>query len=839
MPPARGTARSNRRASLSDLRTAIPDILGAAGFHPALQIAADHARAMLGAHHAALWWRRAHEDGPDVIVRTCSGRCGLQRCDRRPPLDDEVWRSAHRSGTPARAARYASRRRRSATPGRSGAATEAQGEWLAGAIVCSAGEALLCVSDPRGRSFTRADERRLRDLTGLVAPVIERQRASAAFARRTAELVRAETRLRQLWQAVPDGILVVDHAGEVQLANAQACQLLGYEPPEMLGLPLERLVPPARRDAHARQRTAFTAAPRRRAMGPGRRFEALRKDGSAVPVEISLSPVMVEGSAAVIAAIRDVSDKVEAETVARASEARYESLYHEAPDMLVSIDPATQRVAQCNRTFATRLGARSDALIGTPLADLVVGGSRPAALDALAAAAAGRAVRDVELELPPVGGGAPVAAALNALLVADEQGREFVRCVLRDITERKRTEREIALLESQVRGAQRLETVGRLAAGIAHDFNNVLCVIQGYATFLQEEAPDDRTRADVQAILDGAERASKLTQQLLAFGRRQIQRLEVISVDTLVEEFLTMLTPILGEDVELLTRPGGHHLTVRADAGQLEQVLMNLVVNARDAMPAGGRITIETRAADLDDEFARTHPGATTGPHVVIEVRDTGVGMDERTRAQIFEPFFTTKPVGKGTGLGLATVYGIVKQSGGSIWVESEVGTGTGFQVCLPRVSGVLPKAVVRPAPPPTLGGSERVLIVDNDPAVRRLVRRLLERNGYQVLEAGGAEEAERVWAARGDAVDLVVTDVVMPGTSGVELASRLRSSRPTQPLLFLSAFPGDARVAGLLSRGEPLLPKPFSAKALLGKVRETLDAPSPAASGEAAGGEG
>ena len=396
----------------------------------------------------------------------------------------------------------------------------------------------------------------------------------------------------------------------------------------------------------------------------------------------------------------------------------------------------------------------------------------------------------------------------------------------RDVTERRNLEEQVIL-------AQKMEAVGRLAGGVAHDFNNILTAIGGYADLLLADLPEqDRRRHDVEEIHRSAQRAAGLTQQLLAFSRRQVMQPKVVDLNALVTDIEKMLRRLIGEDVLFATVLHPRVGNVRADPGKLEQVIVNLAVNARDAMPDGGRLTIETQNVELDESYVAEHPSVAPGCYVLLSVSDTGVGIDEETRAHIFEPFFTTKARGKGTGLGLATAYGIVNQTGGHIWPYSEPGRGTTMRVYLPRVDvpadpiertdGVAPEA---------LRGRETILLVEDEAPVRSVTRQLLERNGYTVFEAAdGPTALGLVGGANGEVpFDLLLTDVVMPGMSGRELADHLQVSRPHLTVLFMSGYTDDAIVRhGMLERGLAYLEKPFRPPALLRKVRDALDRRSP-----------
>ena len=407
----------------------------------------------------------------------------------------------------------------------------------------------------------------------------------------------------------------------------------------------------------------------------------------------------------------------------------------------------------------------------------------------------------------------------NAAPILDEKGEVTgYRGADRDITER-------VSLEHQLRQSQKMEAVGTLAGGVAHDFNNLLTTILGYSDFLLEKIPEGALREDVEEIKKAGQRAASLTRQLLAFSRKQVLNPVVFSLNTIVSDLEKMLRRIIGEDIDLVTVTGEVG-SVRADPGQMEQVIVNLAVNARDAMPRGGKLTIETRNFDLDEEYVRQHSYVRAGAYVGLAVSDTGTGMDPETKARIFEPFFTTKPAGSGTGLGLSMVYGIIKQSGGSIEVYSELGRGTSFKVLLPRISAAGEQEVVS-AVPRAAGGSETILLVEDEASVRGLAKRALLANGYKVLEAGSAEEALGITDKYSGPIHLLLTDTVMPGASGPEMARRIAASRPDTRVLFISGYTDDAIVRhGLLKPTEAFLQKPFGPEALTRRVREILDAP-------------
>ena len=390
-----------------------------------------------------------------------------------------------------------------------------------------------------------------------------------------------------------------------------------------------------------------------------------------------------------------------------------------------------------------------------------------------------------------------------------------------DVSERKRA-------EEQLRQAQKMEAIGRLAGGVAHDFNNLLTVIAGRTHFLIHRlGPEDPSRRDIELIRKSADRAAQLTRQLLAFSRKQILEPKLVDLGSIATGFEPILRRLIGEDVDLavVTRPGLEH--VKADPGQIEQVILNLAINARDAMPSGGQLTIETANTELDEDYAAQHTEVAPGPHVMLAVSDTGIGMDAATQARLFEPFFTTKEPGKGTGLGLATVYGIVKQSGGHVVFYSELGHGSSFKVYLPRVEGAGEAGERTSVAGPPVRGSEAVLVVEDEPELRTLAREILGAWGYTVLDSGDPAEALRLAARHEGSIHLLVTDVVMPGMSGREVADRLLHTRPDVKVLFMSGYTDSAIVHhGVLDPGTPFLHKPFTPDALARKVRDVLDQP-------------
>jgi PAS domain S-box-containing protein len=514
-------------------------------------------------------------------------------------------------------------------------------------------------------------------------------------------------------------------------------------------------------------------------------------------------------------------------TQVRQAEEKYRLIFQNAVEGIFQATP-DQRLLTVNPSMARILGYDSPQEL---IADFNATGRRlwphQETSDAIATA----------LEVMGVVEGLPIEAhrkngesiwlSLNLRLVKDENGVTIHHeGTIEDITARMEAESHRKELEQQLRQSQKMEAIGQLAGGVAHDFNNLLTAINGYSSLaLQRTDPDDRIRGYLEEIKKAGERAANLTRQLLAFGRKQMLKPVPLNLNDVVSEMSKMLRRLIGEDICFDAIFDPELQQIRADPGQIEQVLVNLVVNSRDAMPQGGTLIIETANFQIDHEFASRHLGLAPGDYVVLTVSDNGSGMDEKTRARIFEPFFTTKEKGRGTGLGLSTVYGIVTPSGGNIWVYSEPGEGTVLKVFLPQFQQQdesQPKPSVDTAVP---RGSETILLVEDEDVVRGLARQILEQAGYDVLDARGGEEAIRLCRERRGPIDLLLTDVVMPETSGKEVAERLTRLRPMTRVLYMSGYTDDAIVHhGVLDSDVEFIQKPFTPSALARKVREVLD---------------
>jgi PAS domain S-box-containing protein len=499
-----------------------------------------------------------------------------------------------------------------------------------------------------------------------------------------------------------------------------------------------------------------------------------------------------------------------------ATERRYREMFEDdlTGDFIAELDGT---VRACNPAYVRTFGFTSRAhALATNISQLL---RDPRQYQQLCARLRRQRVLEMEELMLHTVEGREVHVLANLVAVHEKDELVAVKGYVLDVTERK-------ALEEQLLQSQKMEAVGQLAGGIAHDFNNLLTTIRGTTYALLESVTDTGVRNDVAEIDRAAERAGDLTRQLLAFSRRQVLAPRLLNPNTLITEMSRMLARLIGEDVQLRLALSPMLDRVEADPGQIEQVLMNLVVNARDAMPHGGRITIETRNATLDASDVARYGYVIPGPYVTIVVSDTGSGIPEGLQDRIFEPFFTTKEVGKGTGLGLSTVYGIVKQSGGYIWVDSEPGRGASFRLYLPRVLELAgtDDGVAAPAPSLSLGRGELVLLVEDDAGVRKLASRVLERSGYRVVAAESGDQAVDITKAMGDRIHLVITDVVMPQMSGPELAAQLHRLRPTLPVLFMSGYTADAVVRHGMEHGVEFMQKPFTPAVLTARVGQILN---------------
>jgi PAS domain S-box-containing protein len=540
--------------------------------------------------------------------------------------------------------------------------------------------------------------------------------------------------------------------------------------------------------------------------------------------------VPVRGSAEAVAmatAFNDMTKSLrdQAERL-KSSYQRFSTVTQSARDAIISTDEAGN-VTFWNRSAEATFGYPEVEVIGKPITMLMAESDRAGYQSALPIPSDNDVIFGRTIEVTGIRkDGAFFPSEFSLAAVRSAQGTAFT-AIVRDVMERKQTQDALRQRDEQLRQSQKMEAIGRLAGGVAHDFNNLLMAIRGYAELLMQALHDgDERRNDAEEIVKAADRAAGLTRQLLAFSRQQVITQQAVALDQVVEGMENMLQRLIGAQIELTTEVWPGLTPILADRTQVEQILMNLIVNARDAMPNGGKIAIELRNIELDSIGVAAHPGLKPGDYVEMSVSDTGSGMDAETAARIFEPFFTTKEGGKGTGLGLATVYGIVQQNGGAIEVQSKVGHGTTFFIYMPRAVDFGKPAAPRRSM--MAGGSETVLLVEDDDRVRGLVSHMLRKHGYAVLLASQGDQALEIAARHHGRIHLMLTDVVMPGISGRVLSERLMLTRPDTRVLYMSGYSDDAILRhGVKSAGTHFIQKPFSIEALAEKVRETLNAPA------------
>jgi two-component system, cell cycle sensor histidine kinase and response regulator CckA len=664
---------------------------------------------------------------------------------------------------------------------------------------------------------------RLVRLPLAVRRALEEKTTREEHERATQALRESEKQVRLLLDSTAEGIYGMDLRGECTFCNAASLRMLGYqEPSGLLGENMHVLIHHSKPDGtpYPESECRFFQAARQ-----GKSIHVIeeilwRADGSSFPAECLTHPVYRDGDlVGSVVTFLDITERRRAEQDLRRSEVRVQRLV-DSNIIGITIGDLAGKLIDANAAFLGLLGySREELLSGAMRWDAM---TPPEYRD--------RDQRSVD-ELKRTGVAAPwekeffrkdgsrVSVLIGVATVLSAQGD--IECVafVVDISERKH-------LEQQLRQAQKMEAIGQLAGGLAHDFNNLLGVIIGYSELLLDRTHDDiKMHKQCEEIKKAGDRAASLTRQLLAFSRQQVLAPRVLNLNAVVVETEKMLRRLIREDILLQTSLDPTLGAVKADPGQMEQVIMNLAVNARDAMPMGGKLVIETTNAELDEKYALHHPPCLAGRYVLLSVTDTGIGMNEETRAHIFEPFFTTKELGKGTGLGLSTVYGVIQQSGGYIWVYSEPKQGSTFKIYLPRVDEpVQPKR-------PSEGisgvprGTETVLLVEDEESVRTLTRNLLEEGGYSVLEAGNGIEALEIAQRHDGTIHLLLTDVVMPGMNGPTLAESLAVTHPKMKALCMSGYTGTFfNLSGLVDRGVALLQKPFSRDMLLRKVRDVLD---------------
>jgi two-component system, cell cycle sensor histidine kinase and response regulator CckA len=539
-----------------------------------------------------------------------------------------------------------------------------------------------------------------------------------------------------------------------------------------------------------------------------------KKDGTLIDVEITSHGLPFRGRSAELILAHDVTDQRRSEEALRQSEERFAKAFRSSPLPITISTRAEGRYLDVNDAFLKMMGYSRAEVVGHTSSELKFW-LEPEGRAAMIRQLAERGeVTRLEAKIRTQTGDIRLAEISAELIELDRNA--CVLAITHDVTERRR-------LEEQLRQAQKMEAVGRLAGGIAHDFNNMLSVVIGYADLLQERVESGPARKGLDEIKKAADRAASLTRQLLAFSRRQVLSPRILDLNSIIDNLSKMLRHMIGEDIELVLVPGASLGHVKADPIQVEHAIMNLAVNARDAMPHGGKLIVATTNAELDETKTPHHPSVRSGSYVLLAVSDTGCGMSEETMRHIFEPFYTTKGPGQGTGLGLPMVYGFVNQSGGYVWVYSELGKGTTFKLFLPRIDE--PVTVEQVVVEQTIArGSETVLLVEDEEPLRFLATTVLEDSGYTVHCAPDAQEATKRVQELGH-IDLLVTDVVMPGQSGSELAALLRRRWPNLKTLYISGYTGDLITQqGVLETGADLLEKPFTKKSLLKRVRAVLD---------------
>ena len=629
---------------------------------------------------------------------------------------------------------------------------------------------------------------------------------------------RAQQWILALLDSAPDAMVVFGEDGRIVLVNSQTERLFGYKRAELLGQPVEVLVPERFWAEHRRHRGKYMEHTQVRPMGMGLELYGLRKDGTEFPVEISLSPQQTEEGVLVSSTIRDVTQRKRVEDALRQSEAAFRGMvegtygvYRAAPD---------GTILMANAALARMLGYDSEKeLVSLNLVtDIFERGEYSSSLFEQPGSRKQFSRHETHWRRKD---GKIITVEISGRPVSDDAGNLlYFEVIVEDVSHQRG-------MEHRLRHIQKMEAIGRLAGGIAHDFNNLLGVITGYSEMLLDKlGSEPKLSALITHVLKATERGSALTRQLLAFSRQQVLEPRVINIQEHFNGIVQLLRRVLGEDTRLNLDAGEQPIRLRADAAQLEQVIMNLVVNARDAMPSGGNLSIEISRAHLDAEYCRHNPDTRPGSYLLVSVSDTGCGMSPEVLSRVFEPFFTTKESGKGTGLGLATVYGIVKQSGGHITVYSEVSHGTTFKVYLPLTEEAVSQPEMASPGGIVPNGTETILLVEDEDSLRELTHKYLTEKGYSVLVASDSDSAIAAAEKAQHRIDLLLTDVILPGSSGVQLAQRLATKNSQIRVLYISGYTADAIVHhGGHDPNFAFLSKPFSLPMLARKIRSILDA--------------
>jgi PAS domain S-box-containing protein len=672
-------------------------------------------------------------------------------------------------------------------------------------------------------AYTDKDVKLAERIGDQIAGAVANAQLFAEHKRAEEELRENEERLQGLMDASPIGISWSDMEGNIKYVNRKFSELFGYTVEDIPTVTeWRRLAYP---DPAYRQTVPLLYVMLR---------EAQKQEKEVLPIELTIackdgSIRYVEQMGAFVTnrmmvMYKDITERKRAEEALRESEDRYRDLVEHSQDLICTHD-LKGKILSMNQAAAKLMGYEKELLLRMNIQDILAPEVRDRFKEYLNEIEKQGETKG-EMLIQTKTGEKRVVEYSNTLRT-EGISTPIVRSMAHDITERRQAEKDKRALEEQLRQSQKMEAVGQLAGGVAHDFNNLLTVIQGYCDLILKDL-DEKNRffQDMQEIKKASEHATSLTRQLLAFSRKQILQPKILDLNDLVLNMDKMLRRLIGEDIELVTLLSKDLGRVKADPGQIEQVIFNLAVNARDAMPKGGKLTIETADAELDEHYARSRIGVKPGRYVRISVSDNGIGMPSGVKDRIFEPFFTTKEKGKGTGLGLSTVYGIVKQSGGNVWVYSEPNQGTTFKIYLPMIEEAADFLSQTFIPTKPFLGTETILLVEDEEAVRKLASTILQSNGYKVLEAGNGEEALRIAQEQnGNPIHLILTDVVMPGMSGSQLAERLVSQWPEMKVLYMSGYTDNAIVHhGILDQGKPYIQKPFNPSALAEKVRDILD---------------
>ena len=630
-------------------------------------------------------------------------------------------------------------------------------------------------------------------------------------------------------EAIPDALVAVNQQGVIIQTNSQAEAMFGYTGDELIGQGVEVLVPERQRAAHDQHRAEFHARPKIRRMGSGLDLRGRRRDGSEFPVEISLSPIRAGEAMIVLTAIRDISDRKRIEEellrLSEELERRRSRELRDSQNRLAAIADSSQDaiigktlegiITQWNKGAEQMYGYSAMEMIGQHVS-VFCPPDRPDEIPGILARIRNGERVDYFESVRVMKDGRRLNISLSVSPVHDAEGNIVgASAIGRNITAQKK-------IEDQLRQSQKMEAVGRLAGGVAHDFNNLLGIVTACTELLRGRV-DCEGLEYIDNIREAAKRGASLTKQLLAFSRRQPVTTQILDLNERIKEVSKLLKPLMGDDVDIVLPSSSPAAVVEADPSQLDQIVLNLAVNARDAMPRGGKFIIETGVYDLEEGFAREH-SMTPGRYVMLAVSDNGIGMEEAIRTRIFEPFFTTKEMGKGSGLGLSTVYGIVKQSGGHIWVYSEAARGTTFKIYLPSAEDKLETgAESRAEALPRRRDGATILLAEDDAIMRKLTRKMLEEHGFKVVEASDGQAALDAIAANHTRIDLTLTDVVMKRMNGPELVLRLMESHPEMKVLYMSGYTGELVAEQGRQGGIRLLGKPFSRAALLKTIDEVL----------------